>query len=433
MSVGNGSLTYQLTLALGANGAAIANNGLSLNTIGTTIQLGNDAGLTTAKLLNNREIPMNGFALNFSGVGATATGVPTFTQDPTRVVNTPDLLFNLSTGAGHESARIVFNGNEGGDAGDIFIGRKAGAAFTNIDSRVIIGWRAGEVTGATTALGLTSVGYESGRLQTGASCTYLGSQAGHNMSSGAFSVMIGFNSGLFQDLGTNSTYVGYSTGAQVWAGRACDNNTIMGAAAGLASGAVAFTAARNTIIGSLALSSAGGGYGNDNTVVGALTVQTGGLGNANTLVGANIACTGGQANLTILGQGISCTISNVCIVGRADQHVIIGTTASPTDFGARLQVLGGLSLPMRTTAANTAFTLDVDHTIVLNAATLTITIPAAAAGNTGCIVAIVNDNASAASTFSQNYVSFTGASVNTIPANAAIWLQSDGTNWKRII
>ena len=47
----------------GAGGVASANNGLSLDTAtGTIAQLGNDAGLATAVLLNDREIPMAGFS-----------------------------------------------------------------------------------------------------------------------------------------------------------------------------------------------------------------------------------------------------------------------------------------------------------------------------------------------------------------------------------
>jgi len=46
-----------------------ANNGLSVT--GTTAQLGNDVGGTAAQLLNNREIPLNGFDINYS-VGGVA-------------------------------------------------------------------------------------------------------------------------------------------------------------------------------------------------------------------------------------------------------------------------------------------------------------------------------------------------------------------------
>ena len=44
----------------GAGGLTAANNGTSVS--GTTVQLGNDAGLATAILLNDREIPMGGFS-----------------------------------------------------------------------------------------------------------------------------------------------------------------------------------------------------------------------------------------------------------------------------------------------------------------------------------------------------------------------------------
>jgi hypothetical protein len=428
----NGGIVYQIP-ALGTFGPITgANNGLSQAVTGKIV-LGNDAGGSLAALISNREIPMNNFSIAFTQIGQSATAVPIFREDATMVNlgSTPDMLIQDSTSA--EQGRIRFNGSVGGDAGDIYMGRLAGSQLTTPDSRMFFGWRTGELTGAgAVALASTAFGYESLRIVTGNNNAAFGSQALHNITSGADNIGIGKNVMLFETIANRNVAIGNSSGPEFGA-QAFNDNVWVGHVAGLSGASTSFVATQNVMIGSNVAASGGGGYGNNNILIGYFTWAGNSIGNDNIIIGALSTTSGGVSNSITLGKQIACNISNVAIIGRADQHVIIGSTNSPTDFGARLQVLGGLSLPIRTTVANTSFTLDVDHTIVLNAATLTITIPAAAAGNTGCIVAIVNDNASAASTFSQNYVNFAGASVNTIPANAAIWIQSDGTNWKRII
>lgn len=52
----------------GTGTIAAANNGASLDLTGTTVQLGNNVGLTTAQLINNREIPTNNFNIMFNDV-----------------------------------------------------------------------------------------------------------------------------------------------------------------------------------------------------------------------------------------------------------------------------------------------------------------------------------------------------------------------------
>lgn len=104
-------------------------------------------------------------------------------------------------------------------------------------------------------------------------------------------------------------------------------------------------------------------------------------------------------------------------------------TTAPTDNGSKFQLGGSLSVPIVSSAVSLALDATM-HTIVLTAGALVVTLPAAAAA-ANRVYAIINQ--AAASTTSINYINFAGAAVNTIAANAPIWLQSNGVNWIRIV
>ncbi|OQP59646.1 hypothetical protein A3860_36830 [Niastella vici] len=69
-------------------------------------------------------------------------------------------------------------------------------------------------------------------------------------------------------------------------------------------------------------------------------------GSNNILLGTG-SYTSNTSNATVIGQGITCDLSNLVILGRADQNTVVGVTNSSTDNGARLQVNGS-----QTTAGN---------------------------------------------------------------------------------
>jgi hypothetical protein len=386
--------------------------------------LGNDAGGSLATLISNREIPLNNFSVTMTNIGKTGNSTFNLRDDPGRAINTGQLIFQFSNAS--EQGRITMNGNIAGDAGDIFMGRLAGNATTNVDSRMYFGWRSGELA-TNAATGSTAFGYETLRLVTGVRNNAFGSQALHNISSGSDNIGIGFNVLLFADVLSSNIAIGNFAGPQVWAGLASNNNIFIGTGAGLTSASTAFTATGNTIIGNTALQNGGGGFGNNNVVVGFAEILNNSIGSNNILLGAGGVASAAYSNTTILGHDITTGLSNVAIIGRPDQEIMLGTG---TNTGAKVSFPGTSAQQIRTSAVATTLTT-ADNTLVLTGGGIVITIPAAAAGNAGWVWYVVNQ--AAASTFSQNYTNFAGAAVNAIAANAAIVIQSNGANWIRIL
>lgn len=90
--------------------AGSANNGLSVDAVTGKIVLGNDVGGTTARLLSDREIPLNGKAIDFFGTIADLTindnpsvpGVPFFT-----VSNNVGMLLDMLDGTPAPGQSII--------------------------------------------------------------------------------------------------------------------------------------------------------------------------------------------------------------------------------------------------------------------------------------------------------------------------------------
>ena len=102
----------------------------------------------------------------------------------------------------------------------------------------------------------------------------------------------------------------------------------------------------------------------------------------------------------------------------------IGNSA-PT---STLQTAGSFSAPISAKTANYTLTVS-DHTLTFNGTSLTATLPAAS-GATGRIYCIVNYNATTLTV--STYKDLNNADATTLGANSALWLQSDGTNWRKI-
>lgn len=95
-----------------------------------------------------------------------------------------------------------------------------------------------------------------------------------------------------------------------------------------------------------------------------------------------------------------------------------------------LDVSGSFGRAITTTS--TDLTLDATHsTVIITGGTPTITLPAAASGNSRRIYRLVNQTGSAVTISS--YLDFTGSSATTIAANSAIEVHSNGTNWYRTL
>lgn len=446
-----------------------ANNGDSLN--GTIVVFGNDVGANLAQLLSNRELPMNGFSILFShiGQGGGAAGANLiFQADAAKNVDNPFFLFNDSTGAAVGAINFF-----GAPNASVIVGKGTGTSLT---IAAIANTLIGSNTGAllTTPIRLVSVGFNNfntavtpgqGNIAigvfvfqqalTGTDNIGVGRQTLGQMTTGSNSIAIGFNALTNNSTGSDNVAIGQNAlGDTIAATNNASQRVAIGSGAGqqqnigagsvligyrVCFGGAAGIGTNNTAVG-FQIFSTGGLSGNDNVILGANIVAAGGgsaLGNANIWIGANgtQGSTSTLTNLTVIGQGI--TISgvgagnNVAIIGRADQNIIFGITnlLSTTDNGSKTQFNGSIAKPIQSTAVN--LTLDATMVVViLTAGGLVITQPAAASA-TRRVYRIVNQ--AAASTFAINYINFSGAAVNTIAANSVIEIQSDGTNWQRIL
>lgn len=449
---------------LGAGGAAIANNGLSIAG-GTTIQLGGpDGAATAANLLNNREIPLVGFNLKFSGIGSTAaagSSVFILKADPTKAINAPfiqlqdssgaDLLDINSWGLDSANAMNIFIGTglspsiTGAAIRNVIIGRKSGVGLTSGTRNVGVGnfvWGSTLSGSNNTAVGNAA----EAALTTGGQNTGVGLQAVNSLTIGTNNSGFGSNALLANITGTDNTAIGAAAlGETTIATSNFIQNTAVGSGAGQQNTGgnnnvfIGFQnmfnlawGASNVTIGALSFN-AGGTFGSNNTTLGAnqQITASGTFGNGNIWIGQGITTTTvSLANNTSIGVGMTSQLNNICQIGRSDQNIILGNTAPTTDNGSKVQHIGGISLPLRSSAVNTNLTFGADHTLILTAGGLTIGLPALAAGANGvfCIV-----NQSTASTTGTNYVNKSGASVNTIAANSALWLQANGaTNYQQI-
>jgi len=451
-----GSISYDGSPAAGVS-AGVAINGLSVS--GSNIILGQAIGTggDPAKLLFNTEIPMNGVYLSFRDLGTTTTSYLLLKSSATVAYTTPSMVWQSS--AGVEWSRINFN------QGDIFIGYHAGIGTTNValSANTVIGYNAG--AGVMTTTGNTLVGFYAGNAVTSAAnVTAFGSGALQVMTTGSNNTALGYQALTNLASGSDNTAVGWNAGASMGAGST--QNTLVGRGAGYQSithGAVtgtviigyntnlqgvagnydimigtntyfsnASTSGGTNILLGYNIVSGGNPIGQNNVIVGsninsaALTV-----GNGNIWIGTgNGSWASGVANTTVVATGMNIVASNVCYIGISTQNIIIGgVAAGSTDNGSKLQVLGSISLPI--TTFTTTGTLDATmHTVIFTGAAPVATLPTAASSS-GRVYFIVNQNT--AGTTSINYLNFAGTSVNALAANSVTALQSNGTNWYRIV
>lgn len=270
------------------------------------------------------------------------------------------------------------------------------------------------------------IGASSGKLHSaGTANLFIGAYSGYNQTVAAGNILIGHyaghrivNASNNIALGNNALYNYSNTNLNVYR-----NNIAIGNDALLNTNATNSTNALNN----LAL---GHSTGLNNTIGSEITI----LGN-DAEVGSN-----NLINAAAIGSKAQVNTSDAMVLGSingingATSTVKVGVgTALPVN---RLDDSGSIGMAIRTiTVASTSnLTID-DHTIIITSAvaagTVTLYLPAA---NT-CArreYVIVNQNVTTAKTFNINYLDFTGATVNTIPANGSITLQSNGINWYRI-
>lgn len=267
-----------------------ANDGVSLS--GTTVQLGQLLGAlgNPAKLLDSREIPMNGFPLLFDQVGQILGAHLVFKLDPAAGgLFEPFFEFQDSTGAVMATLRvdptgkgIYFGLNNGTTAigrQNVSIGDNTMSRCTTTRDTVAIGAQAGSGAGVVVP--------SEKNVFIGADC----SDIGIGFDTGSDGVFIGAN--------TNDNGVRNVGNFSVWLGSFINNGA---------------------------------------------TVLAGDTGANTILIGANIGTGGNAANLTIIGNSITSLLSNLVLLGRFDQNVVVGAAlAGETDNGAKLQVRGNIS------------------------------------------------------------------------------------------
>jgi hypothetical protein len=297
---------------INANGltANAANNGLSVNA--NVVQLGGPLGsASAAALLNNREIPMAGNSISFTGAGSID-----FT--------------NLSNGNGQGNFSITTNGGQpfihtapllGGFAGSLYIGYQAGlgaststgnlqsmlavgqGAFQTYTTAVLVNYRGAAIgpfvfQSQTSGVGNVGLGWAAGNggLNFSLSC-FIGSVSGTNIDNGS-------TQNVFVGIGAGGTDVAQTSGGLTTA----NNCVLVGYLSGGDQGAVAW----NSVI-----------------MLGATT-------------GATTASTA-LTNVTLIGTGLKTNVNNIVMLGLSTQNVQIGAANNTADNGNRLQVAGKLN------------------------------------------------------------------------------------------
>jgi len=212
----------------------------------------------------------------------------------------------------------AFDAADGGEGGNIIIGRDAGGAIDHDDSddNVIIGNNAG-VGGDAAVSACIAIGKEAmtGTADDAQSGTVaIGHKALTALTSGAENTAVGFEAGKAMTTGSNLTAVGYQAGLVLPAG-----------------------ANANTAIGAGALKAGNAGTTDHNTCVGYLAGDAITDGSQNTIIGSGAAClSGGGTNQSALGYGAA---------ARADNSVSLGngsvTTVYMADDGAAVMYANG--------------------------------------------------------------------------------------------
>ena len=414
-----GSVVYN-NFAAAALGPGAANNGLSVS--GGIIQLGGPLGSAgAAVLLNNREIPSNNFNLFFSGQGILSVGNNTLdgTGSQFQVVNSISITngYTVYFGSTFVSGPFLqfYFGNVLGSGSiasinnnfSTFFGFHAGGSIpTTIQSSSAFGYNALASLTITTSANNDAFGTNSQKNNlSGLQNASFGINTLEQLTTGSLNVCVGSTNGFGITTQNQNTLVGAlccnSPGtAHNNAGAVPTNSTFLGYNAG--GGAVVFTGFTTTYTNCICIGSGNGVLAEGNTL----------------------------SNTTILGNGYTTNVNNVCVigVGTATQNTLIGPPNNQADLNSVLQVFGSLSMPISSIATSTS--IGGGNFTVICTATLTLTLQAAST-NKGRIYCIIAQGAAVVTT-NVTFINLAGVGVTTIAAGTSVMLQSDGTNWQQI-
>lgn len=273
--------------------------------------------------------------------------------------------------------------------------------------------------GVSTGFNNTAVGQAALSATTTSNNTAVGQSALNANTTGSPNVAVGQNSLSAVTTGSNNVGVGNSI---------------------LATGST--TASNNAAIGISALQNT---TGNNNTALGYLAITNNTSGADNTVVGYNTGSTltTGTNNI-VIGSGadvLASGTSNFINVGNTVYAINTSTAPGSSNTGRKvgisataptstLHVGGSLTLPITSTTAS--ITLDERHHTLLvnNSSAVTVTLPAASTCS-GRVYIIVHQTANTCNISS--YFAINLSAQTTVGSNTSITLQSDGTNWYRII
>ena len=368
--------------------APITNADNLLTKVGSTVEFGQVPGTlgNPGALIHDTEAPLNGFSLLFDLIGKLAGKHLIFKYDPAAAaLFEPYFEFQDSAGTKIATLRIDPTGLGiylGLNNGTTAIGRQN----VSIGDNTMLGvttMRDSIAIGAQALLGAGLVNAVEKVVAIGADCMDIG--AGFDIKS--YGVFIGANSGDSgaRNVGLNNT----------WVGSFINNGAL---------------------------------------------VLVGDTGDFCIFLGSQIATGGGCTNLTIIGNAITSLLSNLVLLGRFDQNVVIGAALSAeTDDGNKLQVRGnfdskGISQPIRTTATAAETFGANDYTILCDttAGNITVTIdPTTRVGKIGNVKKISADINSVTLTAASGLIFDIGAGVASVSFNTQgenLQFQSDGTN-----
>lgn len=320
-----------------------ARNGLSVDSSGIIV-FGQEFGDMTnpAILLDERQVPMAGFLIGFTEMGANARAGIFFQADVAKPLATPFFQFNDELG--DEIGRINFLSDidAAGDGGSVYIGRHAGIADTFPNgNNVGIGWRTLEAMAGGFAN--TGVGYENMTLLTiGTNNTSMGASVFNNLLDGEFNASFGDSSGFNLVSGIGNSFFG-SNAAQGFYGNST-SNVVFGSSANMI-GAPSPVVNDNSILGAFSFVDGGSQFGDRNIIIGAHNNQHAGIITDDNIIIGNNNQVDTISNTLILGSGkIVSGVSNVVILGDNTQNTLLGQPAvSPIDDGInKLQVNGNI-------------------------------------------------------------------------------------------
>lgn len=357
-SIFRSSVTFFKPVVVTVTGA---NNGVSL--AGTIVQLGNALGGVGATLLNDRYIPMAGFRILFTGENA--TGYPVFQSAPAHVVTNPFWQAQDSTGAELASFKTSDNTS-------LWLGYQNAVANTNAAGQrtVAIGFQA--LMNCPICFENVAIGFLAMQQNTlnGIQNVAVGSAALQNNTSGGQNVAVGWTAAIANTTASRNMAIGGNTLGLNQTGS--DNVAIGGGVMTESLLGATTNPAQNVGIGSSCMTQLS--PGTNNVAIGFNACQDNSLGTNCIYIGASCAQTGVAVinNATLIGHGMLCSLSNVAMIGRADQVTVIGSSNVVAVTTSTLQIVGNMNTagvaPLTAGAGQMDFGNIVNAASVLNAA-----------------------------------------------------------------